>query len=129
MRSMKPYFYLLCLLFCSSAFLRGWQVWAGVPGPLALSYAADLGSFAFALRACYGLAWGRAVLTRPQARLVYWAVMGAGLFSVLLRTGSLGLPPIGGQGLPDLGLWILSYVLFAVPAVIYDQWRKGQGDE
>ncbi|MGE4552348.1 MAG: hypothetical protein AB7D57_04515, partial [Desulfovibrionaceae bacterium] len=98
MSSMKPYFFLLCLLWLSSAFLRGWQVWAGVSGPLLLSYVADLAAFAFALRACHGLAFGRAGLARPQARLTYWAVMGAGLFSVLLRTGALGLPAVGGQG-------------------------------
>ncbi len=131
---MKPYFVLLSVLFASNTFLRAWQLWMGVPDPVAVSYAADVVCFALCLRVSHALAFDRQPLTRPQSRLIYFATMIAGIVSILLRVWGpqMGVPAVGGAGLIDVGLWGLSYVLFAVPAVLYDQWLKtgvkpGQG--
>ena len=123
---MKPYFILLAVLFTSNTLLRVWQLWLGVPPEVAVSYLADVACFALCLWAAFALAFDRQPLTRPQARLIYYATMVAGIVSVLLRVWGpqLGVPAVGGVGLVDVGLWALSYVLFAIPAVLYDNWLK-----
>lgn len=124
--TMKPYFFLLAVLFVSNLFLRAWQVVVGIPLPLAVSYVADLVCFGLCLWTAWALAYLRKPLTRPQARLIYYATMAAGIVSVLLRLygDRVGVPAVGGRNLIDVGLWALSYVLFAVPAVLYDTWLK-----
>lgn len=123
---MKPYFILLAVLLLSNTFLRVWQLTIGIPAQLAVSYLADVACFALCLWAAFGLAFDRKPLTRPQARLIYYATMLAGIASVLLRVWGphLGVPAVGGTGLIDVALWALSYILFAIPAVLYDQWLK-----
>ena len=123
---MKPYFFLLAVLLLTNTFLRAWQVTVGIPAPLAVSYLADVVCFGLCLWCSWGLSFDKKPLTRPQARLIYYATMIAGIASVLLRVWGphLGVPAVGGAGLIDVALWALSYILFAVPAVLYDQWLK-----
>ncbi|SKA84317.1 hypothetical protein SAMN02745704_01748 [Paucidesulfovibrio gracilis DSM 16080] len=125
---MKTYFVLLCVLFFSSGLLRIWNIIQGVPALLAVSHASDLILFALCLRVCFGVAWNRRYFHPPQVRLIYWGTMLLGIVSTTLR----GLGPRAGlpfepASLPDLLLWLLTFILFAAPAVLLDHSLRRNG--
>ena len=123
---MKTYFVLLAVLFLSSSVTRGMQLLTVTEPVFFLKLLADIVLFALCLLACYGLAFHRRYLSAN-----FWAwpgrltlILAGGhvlLFLWSLGEGASHFWPL------DLGMAVLIYVLFAIPAILYaNEWKTAQ---
>ena len=120
---MKTYFFLLAALFASTTITRLLSLAVETDPLLSLKILVDIGLFTACLVACHGLAFGRRYLS-----LNFWAwpgrltlILGAiHVMSTLVRLDQTTSPfwPI------DLGMAIVIYGLFAVPAILYAEALK-----
>jgi len=115
---MKVYFFLLALLFLSTTATRLLLLAVSAEPALTIKILADIAFFALCLLACHGLAFGRryfspAFWTWP-GRLTL-ILGGAHILLVLTTLDESASPfwPI------DLGMAVVIYGLFAVPAILY----------
>ncbi len=120
---MKLYCLLLATLFLSSVVTRVLQLLIVTDSLFAIKVLADIVLFALCLLACYSLAFNRRFFAPA-----FWAWPGrltlilAGFHALLVLTslqeGATSFWPV------DLGMNMLIYVLFAVPAILYANQRK-----
>ena len=120
---MKTYFVLLAVLFLSSTLTRALQLLTVTESLFAFKILADIALFALCLLGCYGLAFGRRFFS-----VAFWAwpgrltliLGGAHVLLVLSSLDESASPfwPI------DLGMAVLIYILFAIPAILYANERK-----
>ena len=115
---MKIYFFLLAVLFLSTAATRLLLLAVSSDPMLWLKVLADVVLFALCLLACYGLAYGRRFFS-----LSFWAWPGrltlilGGLHALLILSS---LDESASPFWPiDLGMALVIYGLFAVPAILY----------
>lgn len=115
---MKIYFFLLAILFFSTTVTRLLLLTIASEPALAVKILADIAFFALCLLACHGLAFGRRYFSAS-----FWAWPGRltlilGGVHVLLALSTLDESaspfwPI------DLGMAVVIYGLFAIPAILY----------
>ncbi len=120
---MKGYFFLLALLYAVTVFMSLWSLTNPLHLLVALKNALDIALFSLCLTGCYGLAFKRRYLEPARWRITFQATLILGVFSVvLLGFGDrFGVPtPAGNPGLLELGLIFLPYLLFAIPAILYE---------
>ncbi|GAB6060305.1 hypothetical protein [Desulfonatronum parangueonense] len=120
---MKIYFFLLSVLFVSATITRLLSLAVESDPLLSLKVLVDIALFAVCLVACHGLAFKRRYLS-----LTFWAwpgrltlVMGGiHVMATLFRLDKTTSPfwPI------DLGMAVIIYGLFAVPAILYAEALK-----
>lgn len=120
---MKTYFVLLAVLFVSSMFTRGLQLLTVTDTLFAFKAMADVVLFALCLLGCYGLAFGKTFFSTA-----FWAWPGR--LTLILAGGHvlLVLMSLSEDASPfwpiDLGMHLLIYILFAIPAILYANERK-----
>lgn len=115
---MKTYFFLLAVLFLSTTFTRLLSLAMESDPLFVLKILADIVLFAFCLLACHGLAFSRRYFSPA-----FWAwpgrltlfMGGIHALTILTRLDATTSPfwPI------DLGMSVVIYGLFAVPAILY----------
>ncbi|SDB13885.1 hypothetical protein SAMN05660653_00688 [Desulfonatronum thiosulfatophilum] len=120
---MKIYFFLLSVLFVSATITRLLSLTVETDPLLSLKILADIALFAVCLVACHGLAFRRRYLT-----MAFWAwpgrltlvMAGVHVMATLFRLDETTSPfwPI------DLGMAVVIYGLFAVPAILYAEALK-----
>ncbi len=114
---------MLTILFLSSTGTRGLQLLTVTDTLFAIKVLMDIMLFALCLLGCYGLAFGRRFF--PTA---FWAWPGR--LTLILAGGHvlLVLSSLREDASPywpiDLGMAVLIYVLFAIPAILYANERK-----
>jgi hypothetical protein len=120
---MKAYFVLLTVLFLSSTVTRGLQLLTVTDTLFAFKVLMDIVLFALCLLGCYGLAFGRRIFSTA-----FWAWPGR--LTLILAGGHvlLVLSSLREDASPfwpiDLGMAVLIYVLFSIPAILYANERK-----
>jgi hypothetical protein len=124
----KLYAILLSVLYLSRLAENGLIL---LHAPYALQAAiklAEIVIFALCLAAAVGLGWGKRWRTPG-----FWGasgtaslMLGAASVMVFGFGGLFGLPQPERQNILQLGLMYLPYVLFAVPAVLYDRELRGE---
>ncbi|HDQ41729.1 MAG TPA: hypothetical protein ENN39_11980 [Desulfonatronum sp.] len=121
---MKTYFLLLAILFLSSTVTRGVQLLSTTDPLFAFKLVMDIVLFALCLLGCFGLAFGRRFFT---AAFWSWAgrltlILGGGHVLLVLSTLREDASPFWPL---DLGMAVLIYVLFAIPAILYgNEWKN-----
>lgn len=115
---MKIYFFLLAILFLSTTATRLLLLAISAEPALAMKILADIVFFALCLLACHGLAFGRRYFSPA-----FWVWPGR-LTLVLGGTHVLiALSTLDESASPfwpiDLGMAVVIYGLFAVPAILY----------
>ena len=120
---MKPYFFLLTVLYLSSLANAVIGILA-IPTPLALiKNAGDIVCFGLCLRTAFGLAYGRTWPDAAVCRLLYRATGALGVYAVILAAtdNPYGPPGLFGPGLVHAAMVFVPYVLFIVPAVLQEK--------
>lgn len=128
---MKVYAILLCVLYLSRLVVSGFSL-LHTPYPLrAAVNLAEILVFGACLAAAVGLGWKKRWRTPGFWGAVATAslILG-GAAALVFGFGDLfGLPQPGRPNLLQIGLLYLPYVLFAVPAVLYErELRGGEND-
>lgn len=124
---MKIYCLLLAVLFLSTTLTKILQLLVATDSLFAFKTLADIFLFSLCLLACCGMAFNRRYFSPA-----FWAWPGrltlvlAGVHALLVlsspREGGASFWPV------DLGMNLLIYVLFAIPAILYANERKiGRG--
>lgn len=121
---MKPYFFLLAILFASTLYKTATHVLAGLP-PMVLGLELlMLPLFALCLLAAYARAFERRFFSAGVWRLIWMGTLGLGV----VRIGVMGL---GYSGAPinQLELFMIGVIhgLFAVPAIHYERQMLNKG--
>jgi len=127
---MKLYFFGLLILYVFSVLNRAMSLAMGTPPLIMVSYVSDIILFSLCLRVCYGMAFNKRYFTPDSVKLIYYGVMGMGIISLLLLTKGelLGLPDLEIHIL-NLLLWLLPYLLFALPCMLLGRVLKEDGDD
>lgn len=124
---MKGYFFLLSVLYLAFLALAVWGLTTFLHMYITLKLLADIVLPGLCVWACYGLAFKKVYMGPIAWRMVYNLTFILGVFAVLLRgwPDKLGVPsPVGAPHVLDLALTFLPYILFAIPAVLYDHELK-----
>jgi hypothetical protein len=120
---MKPYFFLLAVLYLSILAQAAIGVLA-VPTPLALlKNLGDVACLGFCLWVAFDLAFNRARFDAAACRLAYRAAGACGVYAVVLTLTDTpyGPPGLFGPGLAHAAMVFVPYVLFIVPAVLKEK--------
>ena len=127
---MKLYFFGLLILYVFSVLNRAMSLALGTPPQIMVSYVADILLFSLCLRVCYGMAFNKRYFTPQSVKLIYYGVMGMVVVSLFLLTKGelLGLPDLEIHVL-NLLLWLLPYLLFALPCILLGRVLKDDGDD
>lgn len=125
---MKLYAILLAVLYLSRLAVSGFSLLHTDESLRAAVNLAEIVLFAVCLAAAVGLGWRKRWRTPGFWAGTASATLMLGAASVLVYGfGDLfGLPTTGRPNLLQLGLMYLPYVLFAVPAVLYDRELRGE---
>jgi len=116
---MKPYFFLLAIMYVATVLNLGFALAFSPSLDGALKAVADLALFGLCLRASHALAFGKTLYTPQTWRLVYRATLGLGLLTVFLLNRAA--PE---SGVLRLALSFVNYLVFAIPAVLYERELK-----
>lgn len=119
---MKPYFFLLVIMYAATLVKAGLALAFFPSAEGALKLLADMVLLALCVYGCFALAYGRKIFTPQAWRLVHQATIALGLFTVFLINRAA---PDG--GVLRLVLTFITYLVFAIPAILYERELKGTG--
>ncbi|MBU1229315.1 MAG: hypothetical protein KKA55_06725 [Proteobacteria bacterium] len=117
---MKPYLFMLVIMYAATILKAGFAL-ALAPNPESmLKLLADMTLLGFCVYGCYGLAYGRKLFTPQAWRLVHQGTLVLGLLTIFLINRAAP-----DSGFLRLALTFITYLVFAIPAILYERELKG----
>ncbi|MFW5836358.1 MAG: hypothetical protein ACOCVM_00015 [Desulfovibrionaceae bacterium] len=118
---MKAYVVILCVLYLTTLVNRALLLITSPPPVLAATAVVDVVVLGLALWASLCLAFNKRFFAEDNLRLLYQATLLVGVVGVAARVSAAGGMTQVSFGVMGVFLSFLTYVLFAVPVIIFDR--------